>query len=106
MSLEYLGYLRLYTNSRSHDVIMKNCWRQQSTRGKSEGKVDDDFQDNCADDAGQGAPKVDCNRHEGAQSKRDDANDDHGLGNRLSLDFKGRFHAPEQWRRIKKQRRT
>jgi hypothetical protein len=37
---------------RSHDAIVKNCWRQQSTRGKVEGKVDNDFQDDRADNAG------------------------------------------------------
>jgi hypothetical protein len=46
--------------STSDDAIVKNCWRRQSTRDKAEGKVDDDRQDNRADDAGQGAPKVDC----------------------------------------------
>jgi hypothetical protein len=32
----------------------------------------------------------------------DDANDDRGLGNRLGLDFEGKFHAPEQRQPIKK----
>jgi hypothetical protein len=64
-------------------------------RGKAEGKGDDDCQDNRAEDAGQWAPKVDCNQHEGAQSKRDDANDDRGLGNRLGLDFEGKLYAPK-----------
>jgi hypothetical protein len=45
----------------SHYAIVKNCWRQQSTGGKAEGKVDNDCQDGRADNAGQGAPKVDRN---------------------------------------------
>ena len=36
---------------RSIDNIVKNCWRQQSTRGEAEGKIDDDHQDNRAYDA-------------------------------------------------------
>ncbi len=82
---------------------MKNHWRQQSTRGKAEDEVDNDRQDDCTDDAGQGAPKVDWDHCKGARSERDDAD---CLGNRLGLDFEGKFHAPKQWRPIKKQRRT
>ncbi len=75
-------------------------------RGKAEGKGDDDCQDNRAVDAGQGAPKVDCNQREGARSKRDDADDDRGLGNWLSLDFEGKFHTPKQQQPIRKQRKS
>jgi hypothetical protein len=39
----------------------ENFWRRQSTWGKAEGKVDNDCQNDPADNAGQGAPKVDCN---------------------------------------------
>ncbi len=85
---------------------MKNGWRGQSTRGKVEGEVDDDCQDDCSDSAGQGAPKVDSDQREGAQSKSGNTNDDHGLGNQLGLDFKDKFHAPERQRPINKQRRT
>jgi hypothetical protein len=85
-----------------HNVIVKNCWRQQSTRGKAKGDVDNDCQDNRSDDAGQGAPKVDCNQREGAQSKCNNANDDHNLGNQLGLDFEDEFHVPKQKQRIKK----
>ncbi len=35
-----------------HDAIVKNHLRQQSTRGRAEGKVDDDCQDDHADNAG------------------------------------------------------
>ncbi len=55
---------------------------------------------------GRGSPKVDCDRCEGARSKRDDADDDRGLGSRLGLDFKGEFHAPERRRPIKKRRKS
>ncbi len=46
---------------KSHNAIVKNCWRQHSTRGEAEGKVDDYCQDDCADNATRGAPKVDRN---------------------------------------------
>ncbi len=75
--------------------------------GEAEGKVDNDCQDHSADDAGQGAPKVDCDRRKGARSESDDADDDdRGLGNQLGLDFKGKFHAPKQRQPIKKRRRA
>ncbi len=91
---------------RSHDALVKNCWRHQSTRGKVEGEIDNDCQDNCTDNAGQGAPKVFCNQHEGAQSERDNADDDCGLGNRLGLDLEGKFHAPKQGQDIKKTKKN
>jgi hypothetical protein len=75
-------------------------------RGEAEGEVDNDPQENHTDDAGQGAPKVDCDQRKGARSKRNDADDDCGLGNRLGLDFEGKFYAPKLRQDIKKQRRT
>jgi hypothetical protein len=37
----------------------ENYWRRQSTRGKAEGEVDNNCQDNCVGNSGQGVPKVD-----------------------------------------------
>ncbi len=90
----------------SHNAIVKNPRRRQSIRGKAEGEGDNDCQGDRTDDAGGGAPKVDYDQHEGTQSKRNDADDDHGFGNRLGLDFEGKFHAPKRQQPIKKRRKS
>ncbi len=78
-------------------IVIKNCWRQQSTRGEAEGKVDNHRKNDRADDACQHGAEVDCNCCDRAGGESDDADDDCGLHHRFGLDFKGKFHAPEQW---------